>query len=60
LQLKLLLGDVGAIEGKTNLLKEQWTSPKERPKFLGETYVPKILVIIIISYLFLYKLAINH
>jgi hypothetical protein len=23
LQLKLLLGDVGAIEGKTNLLKEQ-------------------------------------
>jgi len=33
---------------------------EERPKFFRETYVPIFLTIIIISFLFLYKLAIYH
>jgi hypothetical protein len=44
-------------------LGEKSTSPKERPKFLGGTYVPyvlKILAIIVISYLFLYRLVTYH
>jgi hypothetical protein len=34
--------------------------PKERPKFLGETYVPNHFVIITISYSFLYGFVIYH
>jgi hypothetical protein len=40
--------------------KEQSTSPGERSKFLEETYVPNLLAIIAISYLFLYSLVTYH
>jgi len=33
---------------------------EERPKFFREKYVPIFLTIIIVSFLFLYKLAIYH
>jgi len=50
----LLLGDMIITQGKTNFPKKQW------PKFLEGTYVPKFLAIIIISYLFLYRLVTYH
>ncbi len=59
-QLKLLFGDMIIPWWKANFLKEQWTSPRERPKFPEKTYVLKLLAIIIISYLFLYRLATYH
>jgi hypothetical protein len=44
---------------KCNFHKEQ-CFPQERPKFLGETYVPNLFVITTISYPFLYGLVTYH
>ncbi len=60
-QLKLLfLGTMIVPWGRTIFLGEQWISPRERPKFFRETYVPNLLAIIIISFIFLYRVVTYH